>query len=210
MTEPPWVAQRPIIRRVWSSGRRIQRATTSPASTRACARRAGPWGRACRRGRGSRRSAQRRRPPGDSGSAGSARPRCARLALLHGQARDHRVGDFPAARTIVSAAMLPGQVDLARLDGPHRMLRRSTPADGQHRRDPRQHRVDHPVSGLDPDEADFIAIHVLVEGGDAVHEGGQLAEQLHPDQPAAMATNVGCLTLCVAAAAPRRRARTAR
>ena len=40
-------------------------------------------------------------------------------------------------------------------------------------------------AALEQDEADLVAIHVLVKRRDPVHESGQLAEQLHADQSAA-------------------------
>ena len=43
----------------------------------------------------------------------------------------------------------------------------------------------HEVAGFEQEEADLAAVHMLVKGRDAVHKGGQLAEQFHPDQPAA-------------------------
>src|SRR5262249_9914382 len=42
-----------------------------------------------------------------------------------------------------------------------------------------------PVAALEEDEPDLVAVDVLVHGGDPVREGGQLAEQLNTDQPAA-------------------------
>ena len=38
---------------------------------------------------------------------------------------------------------------------------------------------------LEQEETDLVAAHVPVKRRDPVHEGGQLAEQLHADQPAA-------------------------
>ena len=82
-------------------------------------------------------------------------------------------------------------MNLARLDGPHQGVGPDVgPAPLAEHPDAviRQRRVDFrhdAVAGLEQEEADLVAVHVLVKGRDPIHEGGQLAEQLHPDQAAA-------------------------
>src|SRR5262249_6208163 len=83
------------------------------------------------------------------------------------------------------------QVDLARLDGLYADVspdvRAAPPAqdlgpvNGQLRVDLRHEAV----ARLEQDEADLVDIHALVKRYDRVREGGQLAEQFDPPQPAA-------------------------
>jgi hypothetical protein len=84
-----------------------------------------------------------------------------------------------------------GKVNLARLNGPHGCVGSdvgAAPLVEHPGAVVRQLRVDFrhdAVAGLEQNEADLVAVHVLVKGRYSIHESGQLAEQLHPDQPAA-------------------------
>ena len=90
-----------------------------------------------------------------------------------------------------SIVLCSGRVDLARLDGLHAGVGPDVgPAPLAEHPGPvvRQLRVDFrhdAVARLEQDETNLVAIHVLVKGRDPVRESGQLAEQLHADQPAA-------------------------
>ena len=117
---------------------------------------------------------------------------CPRLSFSTGRPATTGFGTIPAARTMVSASIvssgkwtLPGS--MARTPA---WVRMSAPRRPPSTRGPviRQLRVDlrhDAVAPLEQDEADLVAAHVLVKRRDPVHERGQLAEQLHPDQPAA-------------------------
>ncbi len=112
--------------------------------------------------------------------------------LLHGQAGHDRIRYDPRRQDDgFRLDRFFRQVNLARLNGPHQGVGpdvRPAPLAEHPGAVIRQIRVDFrhdAVGALEQKETDLFAVHVFVKGRDPVHEGGQLPEQLYPDQPAA-------------------------